>query len=110
MSCERALNFDQWKTFSNPKTNPNLDPNPNPNQGAIFLGGAILRVPEYDYGLFKNLRRIISKEVSYLSWQNMYLNLKTTCHIKLNFLLWTKLLDNILLTNYLISVAATLIL
>ena len=26
-----------------------------------------------------------SKEVSYLSWQNMYPNLKTTCHIKLHF-------------------------
>ena len=27
-----------------------------------------------------------SKEVSYLSWQNTYPNLKTTCHIKLNFI------------------------
>ena len=29
-----------------------------------------------------------SKEVSYLPWQNTYPNLKTTCHIKLNFLFW----------------------
>ena len=49
-----------------------------------------------------------SKEVSYLSWQNTYPNLKTTSHIKLKFLLWTKLLENLLLTKYLISVAATL--
>ena len=73
MSCERTLNFDQWKTFSK-------------------------RVSqwEFDYGLFTNLPRIIvardfsrvhskSKEVSYLSWQNTYPNLKTTCHIKLKF-------------------------
>ena len=50
-----------------------------------------------------------SKEVSYLSWQNTYPNLKTTCHIKLKFFLWTKLLENLLLAKYLISVAATLI-
>ena len=33
-----------------------------------------------------------SNEVSYLSWQNMYPNLKTTSHIKIKFFLWTKLL------------------
>ena len=49
-----------------------------------------------------------SKEVSYLSWQNKYSNLKTTCHTKLKFFLWTKLLENLLITKYLISVAATL--
>ena len=49
-----------------------------------------------------------SKEVSYLSWQNRYPKLKTTCHIKLKFFLWTKLLENLLLTKYLISVAAPL--
>ena len=47
-----------------------------------------------------------SKEVSYLSWQNTYHNLKTTCHIKLKYFLWTKLLENLLLAKYLISVAA----
>ena len=50
-----------------------------------------------------------SKEVSYLSWQNTYPNLKTTCHIKLKFFLWTKVLQNLLLAKYLISVAAPLI-
>ena len=49
-----------------------------------------------------------SKEVSYLSWQNSYPNLKITCHIKLKFFLWTKLLESLLLAKYLISVAATL--
>ena len=49
-----------------------------------------------------------SKEVSYLSRQNTYLNMKTTCHIKLNFFLSTKLIENLLLAKYLISVAATL--
>ena len=49
-----------------------------------------------------------SKEVSCLSGQNTYLNLKTTCHIKLTFFFWTKLLENLLLAKYLISVAAPL--
>ena len=47
-----------------------------------------------------------SEEVSYLSWQNTYPNLKTTCHVKVKFFLWTKLLENLLLAQYLISVAA----
>ena len=46
-----------------------------------------------------------SKEVSYLSWQNIYPNLKTTCHIKLKFFLWTKPLHKFLLANYLICTA-----
>ena len=49
-----------------------------------------------------------SKEVSHLSWQNTYPNPKTTCHIKVKFFLWTKLLENLLLAKYLISVAAPL--
>ena len=75
---------------------------------------------EFDYGLLKDLPIIIltlttflqvhanSKEVSYLSWQNMYPNLKTTCHIKLKLFLWTKLLVKLFLAKYLISVAAPL--
>ena len=43
-----------------------------------------------------------SEEVSYLSLQNTYPNLKTTCHIKLNLFLWTKLSENLLLEKYLI--------
>ena len=49
-----------------------------------------------------------SKEVSYLYWQNMYPNWKTTCYIKLKFFLWTKLLENLLLGKYLKSVSTTL--
>ena len=49
-----------------------------------------------------------SKEVSYLSWQNMYPNSKNTCHIKLKFFWWTKLLENLLLPKYLTSVTAPL--
>ena len=49
-----------------------------------------------------------SKEVLYLSWRNTYCNLKTTWHIKVKFFLWTKLLENLLLAEYLISVAAPL--
>ena len=49
-----------------------------------------------------------SEEVSYLFWQKTYANLKTTCRIKLKIFLWTKLLENLLLAKYLISVAAPL--
>ena len=49
-----------------------------------------------------------SEAVSYLSWQSTYTNLKTTCRIKLKFLLRTKLLKNLLLAKYLISVATPL--
>ena len=49
-----------------------------------------------------------SREVSYLSWQNTHPNLKTTFHIKLNFFLWTKLLENSLLAKYFVSVATAL--
>ena len=49
-----------------------------------------------------------SKEVSYLSWQNTYPNLKTTCHVKLKIFSWTKLLENLLYAKYLISVTAPL--
>ena len=50
-----------------------------------------------------------SKEVSYLSWQSSYPNLKTTFYIKLKFFLRTKLIENLPLAKYLISVATPLI-
>ena len=43
-----------------------------------------------------------SEEVSYLSWQSTYPNLKTTRHIKLKCFLWTKLLENLILSKYFI--------
>ena len=73
---------------------------------------------EFDYGLFiypdlSSLATFLrvhsnSKEVSYLSWQNKYPNLKTTCHIKLKLFLWIKLLENLLHAKHLISVTAPL--
>ena len=49
-----------------------------------------------------------SKKVSYLFWNNTYPNLKTTCHFKLKFSLWNKLLENLLFAKYLISVTVHL--
>ena len=74
---------------------------------------------EFHFGLFTNLPALLSlvaflrfhsnsKEVSYPSRQNMYPNLKAASHIKLKFFLRTKLLENLLLAKYLISVAAPL--
>ena len=59
---------------------------------------------EFDYGLFTNLPRIIVT----CDFSPRYPNLKTTCHIKLKFFLWTKLIENLLLPKYLISVTAHL--
>ena len=50
-----------------------------------------------------------SEIVSYFSWQNTYSNLKTTCHIKLKYFLWTKPQQNLSLAKYLMPVTATLI-
>ena len=50
-----------------------------------------------------------SEMVSYFSWKNTYSNLKTTCHIKLKYFLWTKPLQNLSLAKYLMLVTATLI-
>ena len=90
MSCERALSFGHWKRFSKINYKPNFL-----NQNLLSLV-TFLRVHSK------------SKEVSYLPWQNTCSNLWTTCHIKLKFFLWTKLLENLLLAKYLISVAAPL--
>ena len=84
VSCERALNFDQWKIFSE---------NYKPMRVWLWLV----------YKIYRELLSLAtflpahsnSKEVSYLSWPNTYPNLKTTCHIRLKFFLWTKLLENL---------------
>ena len=82
MSCERALDFDQWKTV---------------NESVIF---ACLQIYRELLSLVTFLRvHSNSKEVSYLSWQNTYPNLKTACHIKLKFFFWTQLLENLLMQN-----------
>ena len=72
---------------------------------------------EFDYRLFTNLPRItvicddcsssfkLKRDI--LPLYPTYPNLKTTCHIKLNFFFWTKLQENLLLAKYIISVSAT---
>ena len=94
MSCERGLNFDQWKTFSE---------NSRPMRVWLWL--------VYKFKSLATFLRVHSnsEEASYLSWQNTYPNLKTTCCIKLKFFFWTKLLESLLLAKYLISVAVPLI-
>ena len=90
ISCERGLSFDQWKIFSE---------NYKPMRVWLWL--------LYKLSLATFLWSYLnSEEVSYLFWQNTYPDLKTTCHIKLMFFLWTKLLENLLLAKSLISVAA----
>ena len=44
------------------------------------------------------------KEVSDLSWQHKYPDLKTAWHVKQKFFFWAKILENLLLAKYLISV------
>ena len=98
MSCERASDFDKWKTFSE---------NYKPMRAWFWL---VYKFAE-NYGrswLFSELIQTQKRYPTSLSWQNAYPNLKTTCHIKLKFFLWTKLLRNLLLPKYLISVDASL--
>ena len=96
MSCERALNFDQWKAISE-----NCEP--------MRVWSWLVYKFTYNYCHLRLFSKFIqTQEVSYLSWPNMYPNMKTTCHIKLKFFMWTKLLENLLLAKYLISVTAPL--
>ena len=95
-SCDRALNFNQWKTFSE---------NYKPMRVWLWL---VYKFTENHCRLRLFSEFIQTQEVSYLSRQSKYSNLKTTCHIKAKFSLWTKLLKNLLLAKYLISVAAAL--
>ena len=97
MSCELALNFDQLKMFSENYETKRV--------GLWFV-----------YKFTNNYYRRLStefiqtqKRYPTFSWANKYPNLKTTCHIKQKFFLWTKLLENLLLAKYLISVASALI-
>ena len=48
------------------------------------------------------------KEVSYLPWQNKYLGLKTNSHSRPKFVLWTKLLENLVLVKNLLNSSWTL--
>ena len=97
MSCECALNFDQWERFSK---------NYKPMWVWLWL---VYKFTEKLLSLMIFLRVCSnSKEVYYLSWQTTYPNLKTACHIKLKRFLWTLLLESLLLAKYLISITAPL--
>ena len=74
MSCERALNFEQCKTFYESY---------KPVRVWLWLVRKLLKHTENYFRL--RLFSEFIQEVSCLSWQNPYPNLKTTCHIKLNF-------------------------
>ena len=99
MSCECALNFDQWKTFSE---------NYKPMRVWLWL---VYKFTEnycrsWLFSEFiqtqKRYPTSLDKRLLCLSWHKTYPNLKTTCHIKLKFFLRNKLLENLLLAKYLI--------
>ena len=90
MPCERRLNFDQWKKFSE---------NYKPMRVWLWLvdkfNDNYCRLRLFCLRSFKLRRKYVP-------------NLKAICHIKLQFFLWTIPLGNLLLAKYLISVAAPL--
>ena len=88
MSCEHASNFNQWKTFSE---------NYKPMRVWLWLV----------YKITENYCRSW-RFSEFIQTQERYPNLKATCHMKLKCFLWTKLLENLLLAQYLMSVAAPL--
>ena len=88
MSCECALNFDQWKTFSE-----------NYKPIAVWTWLAYI-FTENNCHL-----RLFSQ---FIQTQNTYPNLKTTSHIRPKLFLSTKYLENSLVVKCLISVAAAL--
>ena len=98
MSCECALNFDKWKTFSESY---------KPMRVWLWLVYKFTKnfcrfhFSQSSLNLKRGIPPLLKKCISY--------NLKSSCHIKLKFLLWTKVLENLLLAKYLISVAAALI-
>ena len=84
-----------------------------------FLAMKIIFWKEFGYSLFTKLPKIIVvsnfwssplklKKVSYLPWQNNYFNLRTTYYIKQKRVLWTKLLENMLLAKYSIPIPVPL--
>ena len=97
MSYKCAFNFDQWKAFSE---------NYKPMRVWLWL---VYKFTE-NYCHSRLFSEFIQTQKKYpISWQNTYPNLKTICYIKLKLFLWTKLMENLLLAKYLISVTAPLI-
>ena len=93
MSCERALNFDQWKTSSK---------NYRPMRFWFWLTNLsrIIIACDFSPSSFRLKRSILSPLTK------TYLNLKTVCHVKLNFSCKLNSQKNRLLTKYLLSVTA----
>ena len=97
MSYERALNVDQWKTFSE---------NYKPMRVWLWL---VYKFTEncQIYRLFSEFIQTQKRyptsldKIHILTWKLLVI-------IKLKFFLWTKLLKSLLLAKYLISVAAPL--
>ena len=96
MSCERTLNFDQWKTFSE---------NYKPMKVWLWL---VYKFTE-NYCRLRLFSEFIQTQKRYptslgkiciLTWKLLV--------ISSNIFLWTKLLENLVLAKYLISVAAPL--
>ena len=82
-------NFHQWKTSSE-----NYEPI------RVWLWLVYRFTKNYcRLQLFSEFIQTQKRYISYLYWQNRYPILKTTCHIKLIFFLWTKLLESLLLQN-----------
>ena len=76
MSCKHALNFDQWKTFSE---------NYKPMRFWLWF---VYKFTE-NCQIYRLFSKLIQIKKRYLSWQNTYPNSGTTCHIKLKLFLWT---------------------
>ena len=93
--CQRecTLNFNQWQTFSE---------NYKPIRVSLWI---VYQITENNCRsrLFTNLK--LSRGIL-LSCQNKHSKLNTICHIKPKFFLWNKLLENVLLAKYFISVNA----
>ena len=95
-ACEHALNFDHWKAFSE---------NFKPMRVSFWF---VYKFTKNYCFLWLFLEFIQTKKryptfldkIRIQTW-------KITFHIKLKFPLWTKLLGNLLLAKYLISVTAT---
>ena len=97
MSCERALNFDRWKTLSE---------NYKPMRVWLWL---VYKFTE-NYCCLRLFSNFIQTQRMYptsldkiriLTWKLLALS-------SWNLFLWTKILKNLLLEKYLFSVAATL--
>ena len=95
MSCERVLNFHQWKTFSK-----------NCQPMGVWLWFVYKFTEDFCHS------RLFSE---FIQTQKRYpisldkLRILTTCHSKLKRLLRTKFMENLLLAKYRISVAGPLI-